>query len=80
MGVLSPSPIWRYCPAPDRLIEVDNMGANLGNNSPRDSKSLHKKLADLYSRRIAVESLIRCLESYAECQAKNGERRQLRSA
>jgi hypothetical protein len=80
MGVLLSIPIWRYCPAPDRLIEVDNMGANPGNTSPRNIESLHKKLAELYSRRIAVESLIRCLESYAECQAKNASRPRLKSA
>jgi hypothetical protein len=52
------------------------MGVDLsnGNTSPSDSKSIHKKLADLYARRVAVESLIRCLESYAEFQVK-GERR-----
>jgi hypothetical protein len=51
------------------------MGVN--NISPRDSKSIHKKLAELYSRRLAVESLIRCLESYAECQAKHERRESL---
>jgi hypothetical protein len=64
------------------LIDLEIMGVDLGTNnkSPGDVKSVHRQLAELYSRRIAVESLIRCLESYAECQAKNGERRQLRSA
>jgi hypothetical protein len=53
---------------------------SIDNTSPRDVKSIHKKLAELYSRRLAVESLIRCLESYAECQAKNGSRKRLKSA
>jgi len=60
------------------------MGADLRvkNTSIRDVRSRRKKLEELYSRRTAVESLIRCLESYAECQAKNGsrERLKLRSA
>jgi hypothetical protein len=49
------------------------MGASSGveNISPRDIKSIQKKLAELYARRLAVESLIRCLEGYAACQAKN---------
>ena len=60
------------------------MGADLGieNTFPRDIKSIHQKLGQLYSRRMAVESLIRCLERYAEFQAKDGgrERLKLRSA
>jgi uncharacterized membrane protein len=58
------------------------MGADLAinNTSPRDVKSIHKKLAELYSRRSAVESLIRCLESYAACQAKDERRDRLKSA
>ena len=58
------------------------MGADLGvnNTSSRGAKSVDKKLADLYSRRNAVESLIRCLESYAECQAKGERRVRLKSA
>jgi hypothetical protein len=38
-------------------------------------KSVSEKLQELYSRRSAVESLIRSLESYVECQAKNGSER-----
>ena len=60
-----------------------NMGTDLGrNNCLRDVRSIDKELDKLYSRRSTVENLIRCLESYAECQAK-GERRErlkLRSA
>ena len=59
------------------------MAADLGFNntsSPRDVKSINKKLMELYSRRTAVESLIRCLESYAECQAKDESPQRLRSA
>jgi hypothetical protein len=62
----------------------DYMGTDISvkNISPRDVKSVQKKLAELYSRRSDVESLIRCLESYARCQAKSGsrERLNLRSA
>jgi hypothetical protein len=49
------------------------MGSSSGieNISPRSTKSIQKKLAELYARRAAVESLIRCLEGYAECQAKS---------
>ena len=47
------------------------------NTSPRNLKSIQKKLAELYARRLAVESLIRCLESYAECQAKHESRESL---
>jgi hypothetical protein len=47
---------------------------------PRDIKSIQKKLAELYARRSAVENLIRCLEDYAECQAKNGSRDRSKSA
>jgi DNA-binding SARP family transcriptional activator len=57
------------------------MGADLSvNTSPRNVKSVHKKLAELYSRRSAVESLIRYLESYAACQAKDERRARLKSA
>jgi hypothetical protein len=58
------------------------MGADLSVNniSPRDVKSVDKKLAELYSRRSAVESLIRYLESYAACQAKDERRARLKSA
>ena len=58
------------------------MGADsvVHNTSPRGVKSIHKKLTELYSRRSAVESLIRCLESYAACQAKDGSRERLKSA
>jgi hypothetical protein len=58
------------------------MGADLGvrNTSPDGVKSVHKKLEDLYSRRPAVESFIRCPESYAACQAKNGTRVRLNGA
>ena len=57
------------------------MDADLGlKRFPRDVKSIHKKLMELYSRRSAVEGLIRCLESYAECQAKDGSERRLKSA
>ena len=42
------------------------------NTSTPDVKSIQKKLEELYSQRSAVESLIRCLETYAECLAKNG--------
>jgi hypothetical protein len=71
-----------YCPASAHLIDLDVMGADLvvNHTSPRGIKSIDKKLADLYSRRTAVESLIRCLESYAECQVKNGGRVRLKSA
>jgi len=55
---------------------VTNLGAD--NISLRDGKSVHKQLAELYSRRSAVDSLIRCLESYAACQAKNGGRVRLK--
>ena len=44
------------------------MGAH--QSGPMDLKSIRKQLAELYSRRSAVENLIRCLESYADCQAK----------
>jgi hypothetical protein len=47
---------------------------------PPDAKSIQEKLAELYSRRSAVENLIRCLESYAECQSKNGNRDRLKTA
>lgn len=50
------------------------------NTSPRNVKTIHKKLAELYSRRSAVECIIRHLESYAACQAKDGHRARLRSA
>jgi hypothetical protein len=55
------------------------MGSSSGieNISPRNIKSIHKKLAELYARRLAVESLIHCLESYAECQAKSEGRQRL---
>ena len=53
---------------------------SVDNTSPRDVKSIHKKLTELYSRRSAVESLIRCLESYAACQAKDERRERLKSA
>ena len=58
------------------------MAADLGFNNtfPRDVKSINKKLVELYSQRSAVESLIRCLESYAECQAKDAGPQRLRSA
>jgi|HubBroStandDraft_1064217.scaffolds.fasta_scaffold22266_3 hypothetical protein len=58
------------------------MSASLGidNTLACDRKSVDKQLADLYSRRSAVESLIRCLESYAECQAKNERRERLETA
>jgi hypothetical protein len=42
----------------------------LGGTTKCSVKSIYEQLADLYSRRSAVESLIRCLESYAECQAR----------
>jgi len=58
---------------------VHNMGA-IHNADRCDVKSIHKKLAELYSRRTAVESLIRHLESYAACQAKDGRRERLKSA
>jgi len=45
-----------------------------------DPKLLRKKLAELYSRRSAVENLIRCLESYAACQTKNEGRVRLKRA
>ena len=58
------------------------MAADLGFNDtfPRDVKSINKKLVELYSRRSAVESLIRCLEGYAQCQAKGESRQRLKSA
>jgi len=55
---------------------IDNLG--IKNASSSDVKSVHKKLAELYSRRTAVERLIQCLESYAECQTKNGRRERLK--
>ncbi len=57
------------------------MGANLdvGNNPSRDYKAIDKRLADLYCRRSAVENLIRCLEGYAACQAKNERRERLKA-
>jgi hypothetical protein len=42
------------------------------NMSGSDAKSIPKKLVELYSRRAAVDDLIRCLESYAACQSKDG--------
>lgn len=45
-----------------------------------DVKSIPKKLVELYSRRAAVDDLIRCLESYAACQSKDGNSARLRSA
>ena len=50
------------------------------NTSPRKVMSVHKKLEKLYCRRSAVESLIRCLESYAACQAKGERRERLKNA
>jgi hypothetical protein len=47
----------------DNDFGVENIPAN-------PVESTRKKLADLYARRLAVEGLIRCLESYAACQAK----------
>jgi hypothetical protein len=83
-GVSLPIPQRWYCAAPVVMIDLENMGADLSINhtSTRDVKSIHQKLAVLYSRRAAVDSLIRCLESYAECQAKHAgrERLKLRSA
>ena len=64
-----------YCPPSAHLLDVDIMGVD--NTSPRNLKSIQKKLAELYARRLAVESLIRCLESYAECQAKHESRESL---
>jgi len=52
------------------------MGAAAGNLANRDTKTIHKQLAELYSRRDAVESLIRCLESYAEFIGKGEQARQ----
>jgi hypothetical protein len=64
-----------------RQVEIGLMGEDLGNNvSRRDVKSIDKQLAELYSRRSTVESLIKCLESYAECQAKGQRRQRLKSA
>jgi hypothetical protein len=58
------------------------MGADpvTNNTSPRGIKSAHKKLEELYCRRTAVESLIRCLESYAACQSKGERRGRLKGA
>jgi hypothetical protein len=50
------------------------------NMSGSDAKSIPKKLVELYSRRAAVDDLIRCLESYAACQSKDGNSSQLRRA
>lgn len=61
-------PCERYCPDLALLITLGHM--RVDKISPRQ-KSIQKKLADLYSRRAAVESLIRCLESYADCRAKH---------
>ena len=36
-----------------------------------NSKPIHEQLDMLYSKRDAIENLIRCLESYAECLAKS---------
>ena len=48
--------------------------------SCRAVKSVDQQLAELYTRRLAVQNLIRCLESYAECQVKNGSRERLKRA
>jgi hypothetical protein len=81
MGVWLLIPPWSYCPSAVLLIQVDIMGAELVIHStvPQATKSIPEKLADLYSRRATVETLIRCLESYAECQAKHEGRERLRS-
>ena len=70
-----------YCPASVFLVEVDIMGVDLGvNNTSRgDVRTIHKKLAELYTRRSTVERLIRHLESYAACQAKGARRVRLKS-
>ena len=39
----------------------------------RAPQSIYEQLASLYSRRSALEQLIRNLESYAEWQAKTGQ-------
>ena len=64
------------------LIDVDIMACQQGVKYAftRDVKSLRKKLADLYSRRDAIESLIRCLEGYAECRARHEGRERRKSA
>lgn len=41
----------------------------------RDRNLLLEKLQDLYSRRYALDSLIRALEHYAECRAEDREPR-----
>ncbi len=43
--------------------------------SRHPNSAVDKQLADLYSRRLAVDSLIRSLESYAACQAKTQDQR-----
>ena len=42
--------------------------------SPKELQSIYKQLADLYARRSVIESLIRSLESYAECQDRTTNR------
>ena len=64
------------------MVDLDDMDSTVGvyNIPPRGVESIHKKLVELYSRRSAVESLIRCLESYAACQVKNGNHETAKSA
>jgi len=62
------------------LIQCLMLAYPINETSSISVKAVDKKLADLYSRRLAVNSLIRSLEGYAAFQAKNGHRRRLKSA
>jgi hypothetical protein len=51
------------------------------NVPPREAKSVHKQLAELYDKRSAIDQLIRCLEGYAAvCQTKGARRERLKNA
>jgi len=43
--------------------------------SPRDPRLIQKQLEYLYSRRSAVETLIRSLENYAQWLAKTSDQK-----